>query len=91
MNKKDFAFGKNNYILLAIGAAVVILGFLLMSGGSSTTEAYNPDIFSGRRIKLAPIVCLLGFVVMIYAVVKNPDAPLLPWKKNSNNINLEKK
>jgi len=72
MDKKNFAFGKMNFILLAAGMAVVIIGFILMSGAGSTEEAYNPDIFSTRRIKVAPIVCLLGFVSMIYAVVHKP-------------------
>lgn len=58
-----------NYILLAVGMLVVIIGFILMGGSSSTETAYNPDIFSVRRIKVAPIVCLLGFVSMVYAVV----------------------
>jgi len=52
--------------------AVVIIGFLLMSGAGSSETAYNPDIFSARRIKVAPVVCLLGFVSMIYAVVRRP-------------------
>lgn len=69
MNKRDFAFGRMNFILLAIGMAVVIIGFILMGGDGSTAEAYNPDIFSPMRIKVAPIVCLIGFVSMIYAVV----------------------
>ena len=69
MDKKNLAFGRMNFILLGVGMLVVIIGFLLMAGGSSTNEAYNPDIFSARRIKVAPIVCLLGFVSMIYAVV----------------------
>ena len=69
MKERDFAFDKVNYVLLAVGMAVVIIGFLLMSGGGSSEHAYNPDIFSARRIKVAPIVCLLGFVSMIYAVV----------------------
>ena len=72
MDKKDFAFDKVNYILLAIGMAVVIVGFLLMSGAGSSETAYNPDIFSARRIKVAPVICLLGFVSMIYAVVRRP-------------------
>ena len=72
MNKRDFAFDKVNYILLAIGMAVVIVGFLLMSGAGSSETAYNPDIFSARRIKVAPVICLLGFVSMIYAVVRRP-------------------
>ncbi|MBQ2209445.1 MAG: DUF3098 domain-containing protein [Prevotella sp.] len=72
MNKRDLAFDKVNYILLAIGMAVVVLGFLLMSGSGSTETAYDPDIFSARRIKVAPVVCLIGFVSMIYAVVRRP-------------------
>jgi membrane-bound ClpP family serine protease len=69
MDKKNLAFGRMNFILLAIGMAIVVLGFILMGGDSTTNEAYNPDIFSTRRIKVAPVVCLLGFVSMIYAVV----------------------
>ena len=69
MEKKDLAFGRMNFILLAVGVLIVVIGFILMSGGSSTEEAYNPDIFSARRIKVAPLVCLLGFVSMVYAVV----------------------
>ena len=72
MESKDFAFGRMNYILLAVGMAVVIIGFLLMSGSGSTENAYDPDIFSVRRIKVAPVVCLLGFVSMIFAVVYKP-------------------
>ena len=72
MDRKNFAFDRMNYILLAIGMAIVVVGFILMSGGGSTEEAYNPDIFSARRIKVAPAVCLLGFVSMIYAVIRKP-------------------
>ena len=72
MDKKDFAFDKMNYILLAVGMAIVVLGFILMSGGGSTDTSYDPDIFSARRIKVAPVVCLLGFVSMIYAVIRKP-------------------
>ena len=72
MDTKNLAFDKVNYILLAVGMAVVVLGFILMSGGSSDETAYNPDIFSVRRIKVAPVVCLLGFVSMIYAVIRKP-------------------
>ena len=72
MDKKNLAFDKMIYILLAVGMAVVVLGFILMSGGSSSEAAYDPDIFSARRIKVAPVVCLLGFVSMIYAVIRKP-------------------
>ena len=74
MNKKNFAFDRMNYILLAIGMAIVVIGFLLMSGSGSTETNYDPDIFSARRIKLAPAVCLFGFVSMIYAVIRKPKA-----------------
>lgn len=72
MDKKNLAFGRMNFILLAVGMLVVIIGFVLMGGSGSTPEAYNPDIFSVRRIIVAPIVCLVGFVSMIYAVVHKP-------------------
>lgn len=69
MDKNNFAFGRTNFILLAIGMTIVVIGFILMAGGGSSQEAYNPEIFSARRIKVAPLVCLFGFVSMIYAVV----------------------
>lgn len=72
MNKEKFAFDKTNFILLAIGMVVVIVGFLLMTGPSSTPTNFEPDIFSVRRIRVAPVVCLLGFVFIIYAVVRKP-------------------
>ena len=69
MDNKYFAFGRMNFILLAISMVIVVIGFILMAGDGSTDQAYNPDIFSARRIKVAPLVCLFGFVSMIYAVV----------------------
>ena len=72
MDRSNFAFDRTNYILLAVGAILVIAGFLLMSGSGSTESAYDPDIFSVRRIKVAPMVCLAGFVSMIYAVARRP-------------------
>lgn len=72
MDKRKFAFDKTNFILLAIGMLVVIVDFILMTGPSSTPTNFEPDIFSVRRIKVAPVVCLLGFVFMIYAVLRSP-------------------
>ena len=72
MDKKNFAFDKVNFILLAVSMIVVIVGFLLMIGPNTSAEAFEPDIFSVRRIKVAPVVCLAGFVMMIYAVVRKP-------------------
>ncbi len=69
MDKKNLAFGRMNFILLAVGMAIVVIGFILMSGSGSTDTAFNPDIFSARRIKVAPVVCLIGFVSMVWAVM----------------------
>ncbi|NDV65723.1 DUF3098 domain-containing protein [Bacteroides sp. 224] len=73
-DKQKFAFDKVNFILLAVGMAVVILGFILMAGPASTETAFEPDIFSVRRIKVAPAVCFLGFISMIYAILRKPKA-----------------
>ena len=51
---------------------VIIIGFLLMSGPGSTETAFEPDIFSVRRIKVAPVVCFLGFIFMIYGILRKP-------------------
>jgi len=61
-----------NYLLLVVGMIIVVIGFLLMTGPASTETAFEPDIFSARRVKVAPVVCLFGFVSMIYAVVRKP-------------------
>lgn len=69
-----FALGKQNFYLLAIGFVIIIIGFLLMSGGAtSDPNVFNEDeLFSFRRITLAPIVVLFGFVFEIYAIMKKP-------------------
>ena len=72
MDKKNFAFDKVNFILLAVSMVVVIIGFVLLSGGGSTEEAYDPSIFSPMRIKVAPVVCLIGFLSMVYAIIRKP-------------------
>lgn len=69
MDKRNLAFGRMNFILLAVGMAVVIVGFILMSGSGSGENTFDADIFSARRIKVAPVVCLVGFVSMIFAVM----------------------
>lgn len=62
---------RKNYIILAIGFAIVLLGFVLMAGGGShSTTEFNYEIFSFRRITLAPILVVGGFVVEIYGILK---------------------
>ncbi len=72
MDKKNFAFSKINYILMAVSMLIVILGFVLMSGGESTESAYDATIFSVRRIRVAPAVAFFGFILMIFAIMYRP-------------------
>ena len=72
MNKRNFAFDKMNDILLAIGMVIVIIGFILMSGPGSDETHFEEAIFSATRIKVAPVVSLLGFIFIIYAVLHKP-------------------
>ena len=65
----NLAFTKKNYIRLAIGMIIIIAGFIMMSGNGSTEEAFNPEIFSVRRIKVAPAVCFVGFVFIIFGIM----------------------
>ncbi|MBQ4083804.1 MAG: DUF3098 domain-containing protein [Bacteroidaceae bacterium] len=67
--KEKFALGKTNFILIGIGVMIIIVGLLLMTGPSSTETHFEPDIFSTRRIVVAPIVCFVGFVFMIFAIM----------------------
>lgn len=72
MEKRNFAFDKVNFTLLAIGMLIIVIGFVLMSGSGSTEITFNPDIFSARRIKVAPLVCLFGFLFIIYGILRKP-------------------
>ena len=67
--KEKFALDKVNYILIAVGVIIIIAGLLLMTGPSSTETHFEPDIFSTRRIVVAPLVCFVGFVFMIFAIM----------------------
>jgi len=72
-NKPEFLFNKVNYAILLVGLAVIALGFILMSGGGSDDpNVFNKEIFSFRRIRLAPTVVLIGFGITIYSILKNP-------------------
>ncbi len=67
----QFALSPGNYRLMAIGFAIIIIGFILIAGGRSEDPAvFNPEIFSFRRITLAPLILLSGFLFEIYAIMK---------------------
>lgn len=68
---REFLFDKTKYKILIVGILIIILGFILMSGGGSADpKVFNPDIFNFRRIRLAPTVVLIGFGVCIYSILK---------------------
>jgi len=74
-----FLFKKKNYQFMFIGIAFITLGFILMSGGGSDDpNVFNPDIFSFRRIRLAPTLILIGFAIEVYAILLNPDKKKTP-------------
>ena len=72
--KPEFLFERTNYKFLLIGIVVIAVGFILMAGGGSTDpKVFNEDeLFSFRRIRLAPTTVLIGFGITIYAILKNP-------------------
>lgn len=69
MDNKNFAFGKINFILIGCSMLVVVIGFLMMTGESTSSDMFNPEIFSTMRIKVAPIVCLMGFLSIIGGIL----------------------
>ncbi len=68
----DRALTKINYILMAVCGLVIVLGFCLMAGGATTTDSFNPDIFSTRRIIVGPALSFIGFVMMAFAIMYRP-------------------
>ncbi|MDR0995906.1 MAG: DUF3098 domain-containing protein [Tannerella sp.] len=72
MAKKDFALGRENFMLIGISVVVIIIGFALMSGGGidpHNVTKFNPEVFSARRIKLAPIVTVIGFAGVLFGIL----------------------
>lgn len=71
--EKNFVFNRDNYKLLFIGLGLIILGFILMiGGGTEDPNTFSHDIFSFRRLTLAPILILAGYIVEIIAIMKRP-------------------
>jgi len=68
--KQEFLFRKKNYMIMFIGIAVIALGFILMAGGGSDDPAvFNEEIYSWRRIRLAPTLVIIGLAIEIYAIL----------------------
>lgn len=71
--QKAFIFERDNYKFMLIGLAVIALGFILMAGGGSEDpNVFNEEIFSWRRIRLAPTLVLIGFAIEVYAILLKP-------------------
>lgn len=72
--KKGFVFTKQNFTIMAVGVALIFIGFILMSGGGSDDPTqFNEEIFSARRITVAPITVLLGYLVVGYGIMKKTN------------------
>ena len=63
------SFDARNYWVMALSFALIVIGFVLMSGGGSTMEHYEPDVFSDVRVIYAPALCFVGYVLMIVGIV----------------------
>tara|TARA_B100000767_G_C19778581_1_gene544454 strand:+ start:7846 stop:8088 length:243 start_codon:yes stop_codon:yes gene_type:complete len=71
--KKEFLFGKRNYQFLLLSIIIIGVGFILMvGGGSSDPNIFNPEIFNFRRIRLAPTLVLIGFGLAVYSILTSP-------------------
>lgn len=74
MMQNDFIFKKKNFLVMLLGLGVIAVGFMLMSGGGSDNpNIFSEDIFSFRRISLAPALVLIGFGIEVYAILLNSD------------------
>lgn len=71
-NRRDFPLQRQNFMFMAISGVIIIAGFLLMLGGSSTEQAFNPDIFSTRRIVIGPTMAFIGFILMGISIIYRP-------------------
>lgn len=72
MDKKNLAFDRTNFIMIGVSMLIVIVGFVMMSSGSSDEHTFNPEIFSTMHIKVAPVVCFIGFVSLIAGIMRKP-------------------
>ena len=71
--KRKMVFGKKNYQLMLLGLVFITIGFFLMSGGGSEDpNIFNDEIYNFRRIRVAPILVVFGFIIEVYAIMKNP-------------------
>jgi len=74
-HQEEFVFGKTNYLILGAALLVIVIGFFLLSGGGSESPTeYSPEIFNFRRLYVAPTVLLIGYGLVVYAILKKPKS-----------------
>lgn len=76
---------KKNFIGMAISGVLIVLGFILMLGEPSTTDTFNPDIFSTQRVVVGPLIAFLGFVLMAVAIIIRPADKTAPKTETEEN------
>ncbi|MCH5217414.1 MAG: DUF3098 domain-containing protein [Muribaculaceae bacterium] len=87
MNQSQQPFSKLNFWLIGACCLLIIIGFLLMIGGSSSVEGgFNPDIFSTRRIVVGPLLAFLGFLLMAFAILVDPKELKRKLKRNKDGV-----
>lgn len=73
IEKKEFLFGKKNYLIMLVGIVFITLGFVFMAGGGSDNpEVFNEEIYNWQRIRLAPTLVIIGLSIEFYAILANP-------------------
>lgn len=72
-----FCLGKTNFIIMGIAALMIIVGFMMTWGEPSTSDHFNPDVFSDRRVVYGPNICFFGYILVIVGI-------LVPNKKKNN-------
>lgn len=92
LSAMGFVFGKKNYIILGIGLVILMIGYLLMSGGAATSaEEFNAEeLFSTRRITVAPIVVLIGYIVVGVAIMYREKKSQDVVKAEESNISKKR-
>lgn len=90
MDKAEFPLSAINFKMMIVSAILIVAGFLLMLGGSSTEEQYNPDIFSVRRIVIGPTLAFLGFVAVAVSIIYSPRRRAARNMPDADAANIEK-
>lgn len=74
MKEQNFVFTRKNYLLMAAGVVIMIIGYILMAGGGSEDPTvFNPEIFAPRRITWAPMIVIAGLVVEVFAIMTSGE------------------